>query len=197
MPKVVINYIGLDGEAHRGYVEKNRITYTEYLENGEYYGTEFLLNRHRKIRICTQESFLKARGESLGLIKKKTITKDKKNSKQSGLPQKKDDKDLDYSLAILFVPLLIGLPLWVFKDLDDYGIIGDLIALIIQLLPPLVVYFKTGDSSSAIKWAAASLISVFIFVIIGSAIFGNSDIVLVPVFWIPVILSGIAFVLAD
>ena len=66
---ITINYVGLDGEVHRGTTKRDMYISPGFKnpENGEYYGEEFLRNGKKKIRIISKEDFLASHGESLGL----------------------------------------------------------------------------------------------------------------------------------
>jgi hypothetical protein len=66
---ITINYVGLDGEVHRGTTRREKYINPKFKdpENGEYYGEQFLENGKKKIRIISKGDFLASRGESLGL----------------------------------------------------------------------------------------------------------------------------------
>jgi hypothetical protein len=66
---ITINYVGLDGEVHRGTTKRDMYIGPGFKnpENGEYYGEEFLRNGKKKIRIISKQDFLAARGERPGL----------------------------------------------------------------------------------------------------------------------------------
>lgn len=75
--KITINYVGLDGEVHRGTTKRDMYIGPGFRnpENGEYYGEEFLRNGKKKIRIISKQDFLASRGERPGLRDKKPTTR--------------------------------------------------------------------------------------------------------------------------
>ena len=74
---ITINYVGLDGEVHRGTTERDMYIGPGFRspENGEYYGEEFLRNGKKKIRIISKQDFLASCGERPGLRDKKPTTR--------------------------------------------------------------------------------------------------------------------------
>jgi hypothetical protein len=108
---MTINYVGLDGEVHRGTTKRDMYIAPGFKspENGEYYGEEFLRNGKKKIRIISKGDYLNLLGDNLNSTGKKPITSKAISQQRDGLGSNLDISSIIiYSLLISFVLALLG-----------------------------------------------------------------------------------------
>jgi hypothetical protein len=142
---ITINYVGLDGEVHRGTTKRDMYISPGFKnpENGEYYGEEFLRNGKKKIRIITKEDFHAPRGERPGL-------RDKKPTSRANRKVRKNTSSPSLIPACCFI-FFVGLIVFLVdpRTVDPRLGVGTMITGLVLLI--LAILQKRKEKKSALQ----------------------------------------------
>ena len=195
MHKMILNYVGLDREIHRSLLEREeRDPIMEDPLTGEYYGSQFLENGVKKIRIIRKEDFLKLR-DSNKWLSSNTPNEESKPSNSKGTQEPRGGLFGMLLLPSIICCVAFTVPLQLIKEINELfpPPLVDGLAIMFCLLPAIIVFYKTEDFFAALKWAAGTLVCLILFANIAAAIFGwKGDVVQLVLFYVPVILSLLA-----